>query len=311
MLSLLHATVPSLREFLEKHLPQVSKNWWDDCVYNKLTMMQREIVDRKNIRSLSELDFAALLRIVDQNWFSLSNNAALGPEVRSWVKELQTIRNKWAHMSEQNINKDDLYRDLDTLQRVLVAMKIQESILLNKIEILKQNCLVQITRKITTDSHEKLDSSAQNIDHKELSATVKKVTPPPVKKETVATKSTKASPDKKKEFIWSKASGHNNRYAHFLKTRNPWKQGIMFYYGEEIKLFIQTHALKVPEELKSNSYRVKLTEVLKPIKQRFEELRVKGVYKGNPEERLHTSIKQYCMFWEKSLDTSLLFTEHE
>jgi hypothetical protein len=83
MLSLLHATVPYLREFLEKHLPQVSKNWWDDCVYNKLTMMQREIVDRKNIRSLSELDFAALLRIVDQNWFSLSNNAALGPEVRS------------------------------------------------------------------------------------------------------------------------------------------------------------------------------------------------------------------------------------
>jgi len=32
--------------------------------------MQKEIVDRKNIRSLSELDFAALLRIVDQNWFN-------------------------------------------------------------------------------------------------------------------------------------------------------------------------------------------------------------------------------------------------
>jgi hypothetical protein len=203
-------------------------------------------------------------------------------------------------MSEQNINKDDIYRDLDTLQRVLVAMKIQES-LLNKIEMLKQKCMMQITQKINADSYKKLDPSTQNNDHKELSAKVKEVNPPPVKKETAATKSKKVSPDKKQEFIWSKASGHNTRYAHFLKTRNPWKQGIMFYYGEEIKLFIQKHALKSPEDLKSNIYRVKLTEALNPTKQRFEELRGKGVYKGNPEKRLNTAINQYCMFWKKSL----------
>lgn len=36
-----------------------------------------------------------------------------------WVKELQTVRNKWAHASSRDVPSGEIYRDADTLGRVL------------------------------------------------------------------------------------------------------------------------------------------------------------------------------------------------
>ncbi len=57
--------------------------------------------------------------MLDQNWFELSDALKLPREARNWVKELQTVRNKWAHISSRDVPSSEIYRDADTLGRVL------------------------------------------------------------------------------------------------------------------------------------------------------------------------------------------------
>jgi len=72
--------------------------------------------------TLEQLDFAGLLRVLDQNWYEIVNQLPIPREARTWVKELQTVRNKWAHLSAESIHASEVYRDADTLGRLLAAL---------------------------------------------------------------------------------------------------------------------------------------------------------------------------------------------
>ena len=63
------------------------------------------------------------LRVLDQNWFELSSRYALPREARNWIKELQTVRNKWAHLPSDELPASESFRDADTLGRLLGAIK--------------------------------------------------------------------------------------------------------------------------------------------------------------------------------------------
>ena len=80
------------------------------------------MVREHELTRLDQLDFAALLRVLDQNWHELSQAPGLPREGRTWVKELQTVRNKWAHLSVQAIAPSEVYRDADTLGRLLYIL---------------------------------------------------------------------------------------------------------------------------------------------------------------------------------------------
>ena len=56
---------------------------------------------------------------MDQNLNELSEAMRWPRDARHWVKELQTVRNRWAHSSSEDPLADDVYRDADTLLRVL------------------------------------------------------------------------------------------------------------------------------------------------------------------------------------------------
>ena len=96
------------------------------AVVNHLSDQQRR---RSNIASLASLDLAALLRILDQNWYQLTTKLHLPSEARHFVKEMQTIRNRWAHSGTEGFSVDDIYRDLDTLQRFASTINADESLL--------------------------------------------------------------------------------------------------------------------------------------------------------------------------------------
>lgn len=115
----------AIEHFLAERLPALGKDWWKTHAVDRLSFSQQRLVEEKHLNNLADLDLAALLRILDQNWYDLAQAAGLPREARNWVKELQTVRNKWAHRSAQNAPPSETYRDLDTIARLLAALGVE------------------------------------------------------------------------------------------------------------------------------------------------------------------------------------------
>ncbi len=107
---------------LSAKLPGLSPDWWQKLVLDRLSFHQQRTARERGLKTLEQLDFAALLRVIDQNWFELSGLLGLPREARSWVKELHSVRNKWAHLSAESMPASETYRDTDTLGRLLSAL---------------------------------------------------------------------------------------------------------------------------------------------------------------------------------------------
>lgn len=119
MNELLQSATVELARFLTEMLPPVSEEWWQRHVVNRLSFSQQRMVEERGIKSLQQLDLAALLRVLDSNWRDLSFDPDPPREARNWLKELQTVRNKWAHLSSESISAGENFRDADTLARFL------------------------------------------------------------------------------------------------------------------------------------------------------------------------------------------------
>ena len=115
----LATTGVAVRRFLEANLPSLGDDWWKRGVVNALSYPQRQLAAERGWTSLSDLDLAALLRVVDQNWDQFRTQKLVTYEARSWLKEAASIRNRWAHAApgEERDHKRE-YRDLDTLTRL-------------------------------------------------------------------------------------------------------------------------------------------------------------------------------------------------
>ena len=139
--NLLKKTTICLSSYLGKSLPILFTDWWNESVISNLSSVQKQRLKQKNSHSLSSLDIAALLRVLDQNWYSISNKYNLSQDFRHFIKEMQTIRNKWAHSSSEEFPIDDVYRDLDTLQRFCQGIDAPAE-LINEIQSLKKSLLL-------------------------------------------------------------------------------------------------------------------------------------------------------------------------
>jgi ATP-dependent helicase HepA len=128
MYELIKVGTKELQKFLSEELPKLSNNWWEDSVIDRLSFQQQKLAIERNLDSLDKLDFAALIRLLDQNWFELSQQITLPREARSWVKELQSVRNKWAHLS-RDLPDSEIYRDVDTLGRVMEIIGASELVI--------------------------------------------------------------------------------------------------------------------------------------------------------------------------------------
>jgi ATP-dependent exoDNAse (exonuclease V) alpha subunit len=120
--SYLDKTGQILTSWLGKNLPELSQDWWEDNVLAKLSDAQGNRVRNKGISALSGLDLAALLRVFDQNWYELSQRHQFSYEDRHFLKEMPDIRNRWAHKPADGYKPDDIYRDLDTIQRFIALI---------------------------------------------------------------------------------------------------------------------------------------------------------------------------------------------
>jgi ERCC4-related helicase len=111
-----------LQQFLGDVLPASGPEWWENTVLAQLTFQQRRAVEEKDIGTLEGLDLARLLRVFDQNWHDINSSRRLPYEARNWLKEAQSIRNRWAHLPPSGLKVADAYRDLDTIERLAQAL---------------------------------------------------------------------------------------------------------------------------------------------------------------------------------------------
>ena len=93
----LNSLAHQLTSILSIWMSENTNNCWQSVVIDKLTFQQQAYAKSHEIQSFDQLDLAALLRVVDQNWFELSQYLNLARDDRNWLKEVQSIRNRWAH----------------------------------------------------------------------------------------------------------------------------------------------------------------------------------------------------------------------
>jgi ATP-dependent exoDNAse (exonuclease V) alpha subunit len=172
--SYLDKTSQILVSWLEKALSELSPNWWKDNVVAKLSFTQANRVRDKGISSLSELDLAALLRVFDHNWSELSPKYKLYYEDNHLLKEMYKIRNRWAHKPMKGYKQEDIYRDLDTIQR-FIALIDADNILINQINETKINIFMPSKKNIQEITNVPLTSVSSSQSDKNLSPQLDKL----------------------------------------------------------------------------------------------------------------------------------------
>ena len=101
-----------LAPFVERELKAKMGAGWADDLTSRTRGFKRE-------GSGIHWDTQALLKAMTNCWHDVFRNV-LGPVERSFVSELIEVRNSWAH--EKPFVSDDVYRALDTMQRLLQAI---------------------------------------------------------------------------------------------------------------------------------------------------------------------------------------------
>ena len=86
----LHTAAKLLESWLDKMLPKVSENWWQECVIYNLSYNQREIAENNQYSNLSDFDLAALLRITDKSWYAMR-----APRMFPSILSLLSLPTEW------------------------------------------------------------------------------------------------------------------------------------------------------------------------------------------------------------------------
>lgn len=124
----LFQTKRELENWLLYCMKDMDSDYWNNMVLPKLSYQQEIMIQQKNISSLDKLDLACLLRIFDKNWYDFSLKYHLNPQLRSYLKELQIIRNKYAHQTER-FSDEEMNRDIDTLYLFLSGIGANHTLL--------------------------------------------------------------------------------------------------------------------------------------------------------------------------------------
>jgi predicted AAA+ superfamily ATPase len=108
-------------------------------------------------KPLAQWDAAALLKLMWEAWNDVFRRT-LGPAERTLVRELQDVRNKWAH--QQTFSSDDAYRALDSTGRLLTAVSAPES---QEAEKLKMELLrVRFDEQVRTEKRKSAGTAIES-----------------------------------------------------------------------------------------------------------------------------------------------------
>ena len=107
--------------WLEKKLPKITDDWWQELVFNNISPLQRETVLRNDIHEIKGLDLAALLRVLDRNWFVITSTFFINNKERGNIRTMQEVRNTWAHITPNDISKARVIDDVNVIIALMQA----------------------------------------------------------------------------------------------------------------------------------------------------------------------------------------------
>jgi len=112
-----------LRGFLGRELPSLGSDWWRAGVHSALSYQQRSQADLQGWSSLDDLDVAATLRVLDQNWELFRRRGLVKWDHRTLLKEASSVRNRYSHDAPgREPSAERVYRDIDTLALLAEAL---------------------------------------------------------------------------------------------------------------------------------------------------------------------------------------------
>lgn len=111
--------VRSLSVYIARELKiEYKDHWWQDGVIDVLTADQKRDLpafgEWNNL--VDSLDIQRCLVLFERHWNNVFRRK-LPFDNRTWAKELQGIRNRWAHVGGKDFTNDDTWRALDTMVR--------------------------------------------------------------------------------------------------------------------------------------------------------------------------------------------------
>lgn len=121
MNTFMHQLCEKMSDWLGSRLPRLTDDWWNDLVYNNLSQFQRDQVDLKKIADLKGLDLAALLRVLDRNWFVITSLWFINNKERQKIKDMMGVRNSWAHITSEEISKEKVINDVEVIIELMQA----------------------------------------------------------------------------------------------------------------------------------------------------------------------------------------------
>ncbi len=160
---LLYIVTKHLTIWLENVLSSLDEDWWGSLVIPALSYQQKQRVDRLEIRQLEKLDLSALLRVVDKNWYPISNVKRFTIGDRNYVKEMQTIRNRWAHSDMHGFKVDDIYRDIDTLERFALLINIPKQETISIGEFKDSVLSMKLSAPVESQTQNKAEKSQESV----------------------------------------------------------------------------------------------------------------------------------------------------
>ena len=134
----LHQATGLLVSWLDGKLRKVCDDWWNECVLDRLSYRQREIAIEKGFKELSDFDLAAVLRIADKNWYDMRNFTYLPTSERECIRDMQSVRNNWAHCAGTLPGKDAIIHDIEVIIKFFEQMEAPQ-VDINQLEEFKKN----------------------------------------------------------------------------------------------------------------------------------------------------------------------------
>lgn len=158
----LHQSTALLVSWLDGKLRKVCDGWWNECVLDRLSYCQRKIAIEKGFKELSDFDLAVLLQIADKNWYNIGNFAYLPTSGREYIRDMQSVRNNWAHCGGTLPEKDAIIHDIEVIIKFFEQMEAPQ-VNINQLQEFKESLQNKNTVEITQGKNLNEDNIATKI----------------------------------------------------------------------------------------------------------------------------------------------------